>query len=95
MRKLNRINEDYEAHRKGDWPWRRPSVRVVRRGGFEEWMKLAANPAAPTRFRAWTIPVQMTQDMTNWFADQRLAGVTDGVPCSHFWFSADDCTLPT
>jgi hypothetical protein len=36
---LNGLNEDYEAHRKGDLTMRRPVVQVVPPGGFAAWMK--------------------------------------------------------
>jgi hypothetical protein len=36
---LCRINEDYEAHRKGDLTMLAPEVRLMPRGGFAEWMR--------------------------------------------------------
>ncbi len=36
---LSRINEDYAPHRIGDLAMLMPEVRVVKRGGFDEWMK--------------------------------------------------------
>jgi hypothetical protein len=35
---LSALNEDYEAHRKGDLSMLLPQVKVVRPGGFERWM---------------------------------------------------------
>jgi hypothetical protein len=36
---LCRLNEDYDAHRRGDLTLRAPEVVVVRRGGFAAWMR--------------------------------------------------------
>jgi hypothetical protein len=36
---LCRLNQDYEAHRRRDLAMLAPEVRVVRRGGFADWMR--------------------------------------------------------
>ncbi len=32
------LNEDYDAHRKGDLTMLKPEIRIVKHGGFEKWM---------------------------------------------------------
>jgi hypothetical protein len=62
---LSRLNEDYAAHRKGDLTMLAPEVRVVRRGGFTEWMrangKLGGQHKVPRMDNSGVITSQMSQ----------------------------------
>ncbi|MHC4930614.1 MAG: GH3 family domain-containing protein, partial [Planctomycetota bacterium] len=40
-------NDDYASHRAGDMQLRPPQVRLVRSGGFYEWMKARGRPTVP------------------------------------------------
>ena len=65
---LNRINEDYAAHRAGDLTMLPPEIRVVRRGGFDEWMKARGKFGGQNKVPRMCNDGQMTRDMTAWFA---------------------------
>jgi hypothetical protein len=62
---LSRLNEDYAAHRKGDLTMRAPEVRVVRRGGFADWMrahgKLGGQHKVPRMDNSGHITSEMSQ----------------------------------
>jgi hypothetical protein len=64
---LSRANEDYAAHRVGDLTMLVPEVRVVRRGGFEEWMKARGKYGGQHKVPRMDNSGQMTQDMRGWF----------------------------
>jgi hypothetical protein len=64
---LNRLNEDYEAHRKGDVAMCPPVVRVVKRGGFEEWMKARGKSGGANKVPRMDNTGKMTHDMDAWF----------------------------
>jgi GH3 auxin-responsive promoter len=64
---LNRLNEDYEAHRKGDVAMCTPVVRVVKRGGFEEWMKARGKSGGANKVPRMDNTGKMTHDMDVWF----------------------------
>jgi hypothetical protein len=66
---LVRTNEDYAAHRVGDLTMLRPEIRVVRRGGFEEWMKARGKYGGQNKVPRMDNTGQMTRDMAAWFAD--------------------------
>jgi hypothetical protein len=65
--KLNRLNEDYEAHRKDDVAMRAPEVCAVKRGGFEEWMKARGKAGGANKVPRMDNTGKMTQDMNAWF----------------------------
>jgi hypothetical protein len=65
--KLNRLNEDYEAHRKGDVAMRTPQILVVKRGGFEEWMKARGKSGGANKVPRMDNTGKITEDMRNWF----------------------------
>ncbi|HEV3437430.1 MAG TPA: GH3 auxin-responsive promoter family protein, partial [Gemmata sp.] len=60
---LNRINEDYEAHRKDDVAMSSPVVRIVKRDGFEEWMKSRGKAGGANKVPRMDNTGKMTQDM--------------------------------
>ena len=64
---LDRLNEDYAAHRVGDLTMLMPVVKVVKPGGFARWMeqrgKLGGQNKVPTMDNTGT----MTRDMAAWF----------------------------
>ncbi|MFL5242448.1 MAG: GH3 auxin-responsive promoter family protein [Gemmataceae bacterium] len=63
---LCRINEDYEAHRKGDLTMMAPEVRQLPPGGFAEWMrskgKLGGQHKVPRMDNSGII----TKELTDW-----------------------------
>ncbi|HEV3385877.1 MAG TPA: GH3 auxin-responsive promoter family protein [Gemmata sp.] len=65
--KLNRLNEDYEAHRKDDVAMRTPKVSAVKRGGFEEWMKARGKSGGANKVPRMDNTGKMTHDMESWF----------------------------
>ena len=65
---LVRANEDYAAHRAGDLTMLPPEIRVVRRGGFDEWMKSRGKFGGQNKVPRMDNSGQMTGDMLNWFA---------------------------
>jgi hypothetical protein len=66
---LSRINEDYAPHRQGDLAMLVPEVRVVKRGGFAEWMKARGKYGGQNKVPRMDNSGQMTKDMANWFAE--------------------------
>ena len=62
---LSQANEDYAAHRRGDLTMLAPEVRVVRRGGFADWMrskgKLGGQHKVPRMDNSGIITSQMSQ----------------------------------
>jgi hypothetical protein len=67
---LSRINEDYAPHRQGDLAMLVPEVRVVKRGGFAEWMKARGKYGGQNKVPRMDNSGQMTRDMASWFAEQ-------------------------
>jgi hypothetical protein len=69
---LCRINEDYEAHRKGDLTMLAPEVRLMPRGGFTQWMrskgKLGGQHKVPRMDNSGTV----TKDLCEWLGGARL-----------------------
>ena len=65
---LAKLNEDYAAHRQGDLTMLAPEVRVVRRGGFADWMrvqgKLGGQHKVPRMDNSGVITSQMVQFFT-------------------------------
>ncbi len=64
---LNRLNEDYAAHRLGDLTMLRPVVRAVRPGGFGEWMKSRGKFGGQNKVPRMDNGGQMTRDLAAWF----------------------------
>lgn len=64
---LFRMNEDYEAHRKGDLTMLAPLVRAVKRGGFEEWMKARGKAGGANKVPRMDNSGNLTRDMVGWF----------------------------
>ena len=71
---LNRLNEDYAAHRVGDLTMSAPEVRVVRRGGFDEWMKARGKFGGQNKVPRMDNTGVMTKDLAAWFAARGYAG---------------------
>ena len=65
---LTRINEDYGPHRVGDLAMLVPEVRVVKRGGFDEWMKARGKYGGQNKVPRMDNSGTMTKDMAAWFA---------------------------
>lgn len=72
-RELSRLNEDYAAHRVGDLTMLMPEFRVVRRGGFDEWMKARGKYGGQNKVPRMDNTGRLTHDMQTWFE-------------SHGWF---------
>ena len=70
---LSVINEDYAPHRQGDLAMLMPEVRVVRKGGFAEWMKARGKYGGQNKVPRMDNSGQMTKDMANWFAAEGYA----------------------
>ncbi|AMV28171.1 GH3 auxin-responsive promoter [Gemmata sp. SH-PL17] len=66
---LTRINEDYGPHRVGDLAMLVPEVRVVKRGGFDEWMKARGKYGGQNKVPRMDNSGALTKDMTTWFAE--------------------------
>jgi hypothetical protein len=66
---LVRANEDYAAHRVGDVSMLVPEVRVVRRGGFDEWMKSRGKYGGQTKVPRMDNTGVMTKELAGWFAE--------------------------
>lgn len=64
---LSRINEDYVAHRIGDLTMLLPEIRVVKKGGFAEWMKARGKYGGQNKVPRMDNSGQMTADMRTWF----------------------------
>ena len=64
---LVRLNEDYAAHRSGDLSMKRPVIRVVKRGGFAEWMKTRGKAGGAHKVPRMDNTGQMTRDLVAWF----------------------------
>ena len=71
---LSRLNEDYAAHRVGDLTMLVPEVRVVKAGGFADWMKARGKYGGQHKVPRMDNAGTMTKDMLDWFAaNGRLA----------------------
>jgi hypothetical protein len=66
---LVRANEDYAAHRVGDVSMLVPEVRVVRRGGFDEWMKSKGKYGGQHKVPRMDNDGKVTGELARWFAD--------------------------
>ena len=70
---LVRSNEDYAAHRAGDVSMLVPEVRVVRRGGFDEWMRARGKYGGQNKVPRMDNSGTQTKDMATWFAEHGWA----------------------
>lgn len=61
------LNEDYAPHRQGDLAMRQPEVRLVRRGGFAEWMKSRGKYGGQHKVPRMDNSGQLTSEMLDWF----------------------------
>jgi len=66
---LSAINEDYAPHRQGDLAMLMPEVRVVRKGGFGEWMRAKGKYGGQHKVPRMDNSGKLTQDMATWFAE--------------------------
>ncbi|HYH66257.1 MAG TPA: GH3 auxin-responsive promoter family protein [Urbifossiella sp.] len=64
---LQRLNEDYAAHRAGDVTMRVPRVAAVRRGGFEAWMKARGTFGGQYKVPRMDNTGALTGEMVAWF----------------------------
>jgi len=64
---LVRTNEDYAVHRVGDLTMQRPEVRVVRRGGFDAWMKARGKSGGQNKVPRMDNTGTTTGDLATWF----------------------------
>ncbi|MBN9118796.1 MAG: GH3 auxin-responsive promoter family protein [Planctomycetes bacterium] len=71
---LSRINEDYAPHRVGDLAMLMPEVRVVKPGGFAEWMKARGKYGGQNKVPRMDNSGAMTKDMAAWFAERGWVG---------------------
>ena len=71
---LTRINEDYGPHRVGDLAMAMPEVRVVKPGGFGEWMKARGRFGGQNKVPRMDNSGTITRDMTAWFAEHGWLG---------------------
>lgn len=68
---LIRLNEDYDAHRKGDLTMRRPVVRPVPPGGFDAWMKARGKLGGQNKVPRMDNGGAMTRELSDWFEAKR------------------------
>jgi GH3 auxin-responsive promoter len=66
---LSVINEDYAPHRQGDLAMLMPEVRVVRRGGFAEWMRARGKYGGQHKVPRMDNSGELGQDMAAWFTE--------------------------
>jgi hypothetical protein len=66
-RELCRLNEDYAAHRIGDLTMLRPEVRVVRPGGFAEWLRSKGKEGGQHKVPRMDNSGQITRELAEWF----------------------------
>jgi hypothetical protein len=69
---LTRINEDYGPHRVGDLAMLMPEVRVVKRGGFDEWMKDRGRYGGQNKVPRMDNSAKITNDMIAWFTANNM-----------------------
>lgn len=74
---LTRINEDYGPHRVGDLAMGMPEVRVVRRGGFDEWMKSRGKYGGQNKVPRMDNSGTLTRELVRWFEQRGFLEVED------------------
>jgi hypothetical protein len=67
---LCRLNEDYEVHRRGDLTMLAPEVRVVRRGGFADWMRSVGKVGGQHKVPRMDNSGELTQRLSRFFLPQ-------------------------
>jgi hypothetical protein len=67
---LNRLNEDYAAHRVGDLTMRTPVVKVVPGGGFAAWMKSRGKFGGQNKVPRMDNNGVMTKEIETWMANK-------------------------
>jgi hypothetical protein len=63
---LCRINEDYEAHRKGDLTMLAPEVLRVPHGGFTEWMRSKGKLGGQHKVPRMDNSGEITEQLSAW-----------------------------
>jgi hypothetical protein len=63
---LCRGNEDYQAHRAGDWTMLAPEVVVVPRGGFAAWMKTKGKLGGQNKLPRMDNTGKLTAEISEW-----------------------------
>jgi hypothetical protein len=66
---LSVINEDYAPHRQGDLAMLLPEVRVVKKGGFAEWMRARGKYGGQNKVPRMDNSGKVTNDLSTWFAE--------------------------
>jgi hypothetical protein len=70
---LRRVNEDYEAHRKGDLTMLVPEVRLMPRGGFTEWMRSKGKLGGQHKVPRMDNTGAITRELCEWLKGQAAA----------------------
>lgn len=65
---LGRLNEDYDAHRRGDLTMLAPEVVAVRRGGFADWMRSRGKLGGQHKVPRMDNSGELTLQMSRYFA---------------------------
>ncbi len=64
--KLNELNEDYAAHRKGDISLLAPRMKTVRPGGFTAWMRAHGKLGGQHKLPRMDNTGKLTGEMRDW-----------------------------
>jgi hypothetical protein len=73
---LQRLNEDYAAHRAGDLTLLAPEVMPVRRGGFADWMRARGKFGGQHKLPRMDNSGELTAELTAWLRNHSCgAGV--------------------
>ncbi|HEY8504098.1 MAG TPA: GH3 auxin-responsive promoter family protein, partial [Gemmataceae bacterium] len=67
---LCRLNEDYEAHRRGDLSMRRPEVVAVPPGGFAEWMRSRGRYGGQNKVPRMDNTGEITRQIGEWLEER-------------------------
>ncbi|CAN5450146.1 GH3 auxin-responsive promoter family protein [soil metagenome] len=70
-KELDRLNEDYAAHRIGDLTMRVPVVQAVPAGGFAAWMKSRGKYGGQNKVPRMDNNGTMTKDIEKWMRESR------------------------
>jgi hypothetical protein len=69
---LRRLNEDYEAHRRGDLTMRPPEVWAVRRGGFAGWLRSQGKLGGQHKVPRMDNDGRLTAELGRWLREQGM-----------------------
>ncbi len=69
---LRRLNEDYEAHRRGDLTLRPPEVWAVRRGGFAGWLRSQGKLGGQHKVPRMDNDGRLTAELGRWLREQGM-----------------------